>query len=93
MNVRKSGTAGYLGTNLWNILNEYHIITRYYSKPKYMLRTQLKYCHSFSLPFYEPEYSQYKINENTLRKANSFSVLPKVSQSALAVATIKKKIK
>lgn len=70
---------------------ECHIITRYYSKPKYMLRTQLKHSHSFSLAFYEPEYSQHKINENTLGKANSFSVLSKVSQSTWAVTTIKNK--
>lgn len=91
MNVRKSCTAGYLGMNLWNTLNDCHIITRYYSKPKYMLRTQLKHCHSFSLAFYEPEYSQYKINENTLGKANSFSVLLKVSQPPWAFTTIEKK--
>lgn len=93
MSVRKSGTAGHLGTNLCNNLNECHIITGYYSKLKYMLRTQLKHCHSFSLAFYKPEYSWYKINENTLGKANSFSVSPKVSQSSWAATTIKKKNK
>lgn len=89
-NVRKSSTAGHPGMNLWNTLNECHIITRYYSKPKYMLRTQVKHCHFLSLAFYEPEYSQCKINENTLGKANSFSVLPKVPQSTRAVTAIKK---